>query len=94
MCPLARWSQQHDGRECNLILFGLPEKGTILDAKVVVDEVLEFLAKKPIVIKDMFRLGKYTQCTGISSSVRSRPILVKLSSAWDRKLLLLRRSNL
>ena len=65
--PIRR-SQQHDGRECNLILFGLPEKGTIVDAKVVVDEVLEFLAKKTIAIKDMFRLGKYTRSTGISSS--------------------------
>ena len=91
--PIRR-SQQHDGRECNLILFGLPEKGTILDAKEVVDEVLEFLAKKPIVIRDMFRLGKYTRHTSISSSARPRPILVKLSSAWDRKLLLLRKSNL
>ena len=69
MWPI-RQPQQHDGRECNLILFGLPEKGTILDAKVVVDEVLEFLARKPIVIKDTFRLGKYTRSTGIFSSAR------------------------
>ena len=62
--PIRR-SQQHDGCECN---FELPEKGTILDAKVVVDEVLEFLA---IVIKNIFCLGKYTQSTGMSSFARS-----------------------
>ena len=41
-------SQQSDDRDLNLILFGLPESGLIVDSIVVVDEILEFLAKKPI----------------------------------------------
>ena len=52
-----RWSQQFDGGEYNLILFELPEKGSIVKAKTIIDKVSGFLAKKPILIKDMFRLG-------------------------------------
>ena len=40
----------------------------------------------------MFRLGKYIPST--SSSSRPRPILIKLYTAWDRKLVLLRKSSL
>ena len=48
----------------------------------------EFLAGKPVHIKDLFRLGKFKQ------SARPRPLLVKLSDVWDRKLLLTKRKNL
>lgn len=51
------------------------------------DEVLEFLAKKPIIIKDLFRLGKYNQASDL-------PILINLSAAWDRKVVLLRKRTL
>ena len=46
------------------------------------------LARKPIVIKHLIRLGKFSQ------SSHPRPLLVKFSSIWDRKLLLIRRRNL
>ena len=78
------------GREANLILFGLAETKSIVDTKALVDEILEFLIGRSILIKDMFRLGKYTQ-TSIGSSTtcpRPRPLLLKLSTAWDRKLVL------
>ena len=32
-----------------------------MEAKAIVDEVLEFLARKPILIKYMFCLGKYAR---------------------------------
>ena len=35
-----------DGRECNVILFGLPENQTIVEAKGVVDEMFDFLIRK------------------------------------------------
>ena len=54
--------------------------------------MLEFLSGKPIQIKDMFRLGKYVPST--SSTSRPRPILIKLCTAWDRKLVLLHKTNL
>ena len=91
---VSKRSQQSDNRDLNLILFGLPESGSIVDGKVVVDEILEFLANKPIPIKDMFRLGKFSHSSTLSSSARPRPILIKLSTAWDRKLILLQKSKL
>ena len=77
-----------DIRESNVILFGLPEEKSIVETKAVVDEVFEFLAGRPVAIKDMFRLGKFRQ------SANPRPLLVKLSAIWDRKLLLVRKKNL
>ena len=76
-------------RSCNVILFGLPEGRSLVESKKVVDEILELLSDKPI---HMFRLGKYVQPT--TSSSRPRPILIKLCTAWDRKLVLLRKASL
>ena len=53
----------------------------------VVDERLEYVAGKSVQIKDMLRLGKYVWST--ASLSRPRPILMKLCTAWDRKLVLL-----
>ena len=47
---------------------------------------------KPVQIRDMFRLGKINHSSTAQS--RPRPILIKLSMAWDRKLVLLRKKNL
>ena len=59
------------------------------------DEILEFLARKPIPVKDVFRLGRYDRTSSGSQSSRwLRPVLVKLTTQWDRKLILLRKSNL
>ena len=43
-------------------------------------------------IKDIFHLGRFTNLQ--SSSSRPRPLLIKLCTAWDRKLVLLRKSKL
>ena len=43
-------------------------------------------------IRDVFRLGKYNPSS--SSSTRPRPVLIKLSTAWDRKVILLQKRNL
>ena len=77
-----------DIRESNVILFGLPEEKSIVETKAVVDEVFEFLAGRPVAIKDIFRLGKFRQ------SANPCPLLVKLSAIWDRKLLLVQKKNL
>ena len=81
-----------DDRSCNVILFGLPENRSLSESKKVVDEMHEFLSGKRIQIKDIFRLGKYEPST--SSTSRPRPILIKLCTAWDRKLVLLYKTNL
>ena len=84
-------SKSSQSIECdaNLVLFGLPENHSLIE---IVDEVLEFLAGKPVIIRDMFRLGKVNPTA--SSQSRPRPVLIKLSVAWDRKLVLLRKRNL
>ena len=40
-------------------------------------------------VEDVFRLGKYS-----SSSCGPHPVLIKLSSAWDRRIILLHKRNL
>ena len=88
----SRQSSHLDSRETNIILFGLPESKSIIESKKVVDEVLTFLVDKPIILKDLFRLGKYNQAS--NATVRPRPILIKLSTPWDRKLVLLKKRSL
>ena len=66
----------------------------ILEYKLLVDEMLEFLAGKSVQIRDLFRLGKSNRSFSNSSQTRPRPILIKLAVAWDRKLILLRKRNL
>ena len=81
-----------DPRDCNLVLFGLPESRSIVDTKESVDEMLEFLAGKPVLVKDLFRLGKYVPSADPqNSSHRPRPVL---TTPWDRRLILLRKNNL
>ena len=93
--PAQRTSSRADGRECNVILFGLPENQTIVEAKGVVDEMFAFLSGKQVQIKDILRLGRFrSPASPSSSSSRPRPLLIKLCTVWDRKLLLLRKSNL
>ena len=84
-------SSSANDRSCNVVLFGLPEGRSLVESKKVVDEILEFLSGKSIQIKDMFRLGKFISQT---TSSRPRPVLIKLCTAWDRKLVLLRKSSL
>ena len=75
-------------RRCNLILFGLPEKKSLADEKSCIDEVLKFVAGKPILWNDAFRLGRRKTSDDLASlDVRPRPLLVKVNSVWDRRLL-------
>ena len=90
--PIPPASSRIDDRASNLILFGLSESPSIFETKKLVDEVLQFLAEGPVQIRDVFRLGKYNHNS--NSSTRPRPVLIKLSTAWDRKAILLRKRNL
>ena len=83
-------SQVFDSRACNLILFGLPESNSILELKSDIDELIEYLIGKSVNINDVFRLGKFSA----SSSKRPRPVLIKLATAWDRKIILLNKRKL
>ena len=57
--------------------------------------MLQFLAGKPVLVKDLFRLGKYVPSADPqNSSHHPRPVLIKLTTPWDSRLILLRKSNL
>jgi hypothetical protein len=49
--------------------------------------VLEFLVGRPVESTDMFRIGKF-----LPNKVR--PIIVKLRSQWDKRLIVSKRLNL
>ena len=70
----------------------MPEEGSLVEAERTVDEVFEFLSGKQVQIKDIFRLGRFKR-SQLSSS-HPRPLLIKLCTAWDRKLILLRKTKL
>ena len=73
-----------DPRDCNLVLFGFPESRSIVDTKESVDEMLEFLAGKSVLVKDLFRLGKYVPSADPQNfRHRPRPVLIKLTTPWD-----------
>ena len=86
-------SRQSSGRELNLILFGLEETSSIVETKQSVDEILAFIAGKPVSIKDMFRLGSRSSSSA-STHARPRPVLLKLSTAWDRRVMLFSKRKL
>ena len=85
-------SSSADDCSCNVVLFCLFEGRSLVELKMVVDEIFEFLSGKSIQIKDMFRLGKFISQTTTSSC--SCPVLIKLFTAWDWKLVLLCKSFL
>jgi len=77
------------------ILFGLEECASLVDTKQQVDEILEFLTGKQIAIKDLFRLGRYKKKSGTPAHAsRPRPVLIKLSTAWDRRIVLMSKRKL
>jgi len=70
-------------RSRNVILFGVPESRNLLDTESLVSRALEFAVGRKIEFVDCRRLGRYSQ-----GQKRNRPLLVKLVSVWDRRLLL------
>ena len=74
-----------DTRSKNLILFALLES-SLLQTRLAIDDMSNHLIGKTVVVLDAFRLGcRNDQC---SCTVRPHPLLIKLGSVWDRRLLL------
>ena len=80
-------------RSAKLILFGLPQSHSLSETQAIVADILEHLAGRPIAIKDFFRLGR-RQSSGLDSTPRPRPLLVKLTSVWECRLVLAGRRSL
>jgi hypothetical protein len=72
----------------NVVFYGVPEERDSSKWRAKVDTVVQFLAGRPVEIADMLRIGGRYQ-TG-----RIRPVLLKLRSVWDRRILLSARPKL
>ena len=69
----------NEDRQRNVVITGIPESTNRDEWKDKVLEALRCAAGYDVVISDAFRLGKY-------GSSRCRPILVRLSSVWDKRI--------
>ena len=81
-------------RQENLILFGLEESRSLPDTMDSVKRMLEFITGRPTPVKDLYRIGKFKKPDAdqvLSTPSRPRPILLKLASPWDRRLVLANR---
>jgi hypothetical protein len=62
-------------------VFGIAEDRSALVWRQKVDEVLKFVVNRDVECVDMFRIGRYNDS-------KTRPIIVKLRTAWDRRIIL------
>ena len=65
----------------NLVLFGVAEDRDAVVWRRKVDEVLHFVAGNAVDVCDMFRIGRY-------ADGKVRPVLVKLRTTWDKRIIL------
>lgn len=85
-----RSSQTRDAtvdRSLNLMLFGVPEEKDAAVWRRKADQVLQFITGKPVDVMDMFRVGRFAQN-------KLRPIIVKLRTVWDKRIILSKSSML
>jgi hypothetical protein len=68
-------------RALNVIIFGIQEDKNVNTWHAAVMDVLKFVASRDIEVNDLFRPGRYR-------SDKMRPIIVKLKSYWDKRILL------
>jgi hypothetical protein len=72
---------QQDDRSLNVVVFGVPEDRSATIWRKTVDDAMEHVLDHAADVVDMFRPGRY-------DAGRVRPVIVKLRTAWDRRLLL------
>ena len=91
-------SSSSSGCRFNVILCGIPEKKSLADEKCSIEEVFNFVAGKSVPWNDAFRIGCMKQPVdspeGSCEDRYPRPLLVKVSSEWDRRILLSSRNKL
>ena len=77
-------------RRDNLVVFGIEESQSLQDTMASVQKVLHFVTGSGISVKDLVRIGKYKkpEVNAEQAPSRPRPLLLKLASAWDRRLVL------
>jgi len=65
------------------MMFGVAEDRDPAVWRRNADLALQFVAGNTVDITDMFRVGRYNP-----GATRARPIIVKLRTVWDRRILL------
>jgi len=65
----------------NIVVFSVTEDRSHLVWRQNVDQALKFINGNDVESTDMFRLGRFV-------ANKTRPIVVKLRTAWDRRILL------
>ena len=71
-----------DSRALNIVISGIPEDKNATIWRGENEKVLTCAASRDVEISDAFRIG------GKFSSDKTRPILIRLRSAWDKRLVL------
>jgi len=79
--PAAQPPQHQLDRSMNIVVFGVAEDRSHLVWRQNVDQALKFINGNDVESTDMFRLGRFV-------ANKTRPIVVKLRTAWDRRILL------
>jgi len=76
-------------------VFGIKETKSLPDTMVSVKNMFEFLTGRLTPVKDMFRIGRFKKPEpGEPTPSRPRPIVLKLASHWDQRLVFASRFNL
>ena len=68
-------------RSMNVIMFGVPEHRDVSVWRQSVMDAIQHVAGRVVDTDDMFRIGRY-------GADKTRPVIVRLRSTWDRRLIL------
>ena len=68
-------------RKQNIVIFGVKEDQDPAVWRQRVETILEFVQGTRVDVVDMFRLGRF-------NSDKTRPVLVKLRTVWDKRIIL------
>lgn len=82
-----RQQQQQESRSMNIVVFGVAEDRVATVWRQKLDQALQFVCGQTVDVVDAFRVGRYV-------NGKVRPIVVKLRTAWDRRIILANSSKL
>jgi len=71
-----------DNRALNLVMFGVPEDRVATVWRKTVDDALRFVHGTEVDVTDLYRVGRFVQG-------KTRPVVVKLRSSWDKRIILM-----
>jgi hypothetical protein len=79
--PRMERKSSDDDRSMNVMVFGVAENNDVRVWRRVVDRASQFMAGCEVDVKDMLRVRRY-------ADGKTRPIVVKLRTSWDRRIIL------